>query len=369
MEDIVKSLKAYLYERTASPLIGAFTVSWLIINYRASIIILWGDNVDQIIENLDAFFGIKTYSLYYFQSDLYGWFTHGFLGPLTAVAFYFYIYPLISYPVYEHLLATRRKIKSIRIRSENARLLTVEESREINVKLAKIQSEFEQKEDDYRQQIKSLLESQDQKESTDNSDTKEDAPPSQVVHNTDGHLLPPLNLKYQLDPSEFLRVDSHPSKASKDPSKLKGTIEFNNFYIFKAHQLFAERQWELLPIEVQESVEKELTYIFETGLVSAVEVLRGEKGSPVEYRYNRHEIRESLPKFQKEILTLLKTFNEEVLLEALYKDFPNKSKSTIDFCINELKGKYYIHNYNKNDLEIVKISALGRKYLKTQRLR
>ena len=53
MGDIIKSIKAYLYDRAASPLIGAYITAWSIWNYRVFIII-FTDAVD--FKEVVAFF-------------------------------------------------------------------------------------------------------------------------------------------------------------------------------------------------------------------------------------------------------------------------------------------------------------------------
>jgi len=44
MDDIFKSIKAFLYDRVASPLFGAFVTAWSIWNYRVISILLSDEN-------------------------------------------------------------------------------------------------------------------------------------------------------------------------------------------------------------------------------------------------------------------------------------------------------------------------------------
>lgn len=46
-EDTVKSIKAYLYDKTVSPLCGAFIVSWLLWNHRFVLAIIFGDGIQE----------------------------------------------------------------------------------------------------------------------------------------------------------------------------------------------------------------------------------------------------------------------------------------------------------------------------------
>jgi len=42
--DILNSIKANLYERVTSPLVGTFLFSWIIFNWRIPIVLIWGDD-------------------------------------------------------------------------------------------------------------------------------------------------------------------------------------------------------------------------------------------------------------------------------------------------------------------------------------
>jgi hypothetical protein len=42
-DDAIKSIRAELYERVASPLLGSFIVSWLIWNYRLILLIFFDE--------------------------------------------------------------------------------------------------------------------------------------------------------------------------------------------------------------------------------------------------------------------------------------------------------------------------------------
>src|SRR4030067_2591020 len=82
-EEFRKSLKASLYERTASPIIGAFVSAWLLFNWKLCLIIAIAD--DTIYERL-AYIEKSPYidiwpNLYY---------------PIIAAVVFICFYPLVS---------------------------------------------------------------------------------------------------------------------------------------------------------------------------------------------------------------------------------------------------------------------------------
>lgn len=62
MNDIFKSLKAYLYDRSVSPLTGAFIMSWSVWNYRVFLTIFAGKEqaVESIFQQIDSLFKSST---------------------------------------------------------------------------------------------------------------------------------------------------------------------------------------------------------------------------------------------------------------------------------------------------------------------
>jgi hypothetical protein len=158
MEDIFKSIKAYLYDRATSPLMGGFIISWSVWNYRFFMVLLSGGDFtpEQKFEAIEKLFPSVVLTLCSLNLEVCGEFIHGFLIPALITAAYLYGYPLLAAPVYEHSLRKQQKLRAIKQKEEGQRLLSVEESRGLYKRLAEMQSKYETETDQYRKQVSAL---------------------------------------------------------------------------------------------------------------------------------------------------------------------------------------------------------------------
>ena len=158
MDDIFKSIKAYLYDRSASPLIGAFIVAWSIWNYRIFIAVFTGSEktTEEIFSQIDKLFSSFDFTLSSLSFNINGVLYHGLIMPSLITLSYIYIYPLLAKPVYEHSLRKQKELREIKQQEENNRLLSVEESREIYRRMSELQVEYSNDVDNYNKQISSL---------------------------------------------------------------------------------------------------------------------------------------------------------------------------------------------------------------------
>ena len=133
IDDIVNSVKAELYDRSVSPLMGSFNISWLLWNYKFILIVFANIEIEKKIQYLDN---------YYSASDtlitLY-W----LILPITTTIFYIFVYPEFATPVFKHARNKQRVIKEIKTQIEDETPLTKEEAREIRRQLALLQIEHE----------------------------------------------------------------------------------------------------------------------------------------------------------------------------------------------------------------------------------
>lgn len=160
MEDVIKSIKAFLYERTASPLFGAFTISWLVWNYRVIAILLDGHaTVAEKFSLLDTHFG-HTVQIAGHSYDVpyLGHLINGLAAPASLAAAYLYLYPIIAKPVYQHSLHKQKELRDIKQQEEGARLLSAEESRILQKEIEQLRSKADEEADQYRKRIASLTE-------------------------------------------------------------------------------------------------------------------------------------------------------------------------------------------------------------------
>ncbi|OUR88984.1 hypothetical protein A9Q92_01775 [Methylophaga sp. 42_8_T64] len=158
MDDILKSIKAFLYERTASPLFGAYVVAWSVWNYRSITILLSGENIDKKFSAIDKLYEPLTFTILNHPLSIYGELFHGVIIPIVATMLYIYLYPLLAVPVYEHSLKKQQELRKVKQKEENNRLLSIEESRELRKKIALLEVKIDEDTEGYRKQIKSLTE-------------------------------------------------------------------------------------------------------------------------------------------------------------------------------------------------------------------
>lgn len=129
MDDLIKSIKAHLYDRVSSPLVFSFLCSWAVWNYKIIIILLSGADPEKKFTQIEAL-PAKSY-LNHFMTDvppeLY-WLCIGFLGPLVTTLFYLLILPSFEAKALKISLEKSVKLKGIKLEAENATPIAHEES-------------------------------------------------------------------------------------------------------------------------------------------------------------------------------------------------------------------------------------------------
>ncbi|MDP2591649.1 hypothetical protein Q8W41_19325 [Vibrio splendidus] len=202
VNDIWTSVKAYLYERTSSPLLGALIIGWIAWNFK--ILMLFFSKADYAVKiwEVDHF-----YEQTFFMFRSYG-FEHWlfsnhvfcvFVMPAATAAFYIYVFPWFSYKVFNHSyqkqidLNNQKKVmqgSEIIDAEEKAEILGMYEeakleTRELTVKHRQEVERLEgqvatviQEKEEYRQQLNELLEKPFLKEDdkVDSSSTSKESP-------------------------------------------------------------------------------------------------------------------------------------------------------------------------------------------------
>lgn len=156
MDEILRSIRTYLYEKSVSPLAGAFVLAWLVLNYRVLVILFSGDAYTEKFEAIDQYFYISATENHIWVNFLVGRLLQGLLYPALLALAYIFLYPFVAAPVYAFSLVRRQKLREIRQQSENARLLTVEESRHLYKRLSEIEARYSEDIESYERQVSSL---------------------------------------------------------------------------------------------------------------------------------------------------------------------------------------------------------------------
>lgn len=163
MDDILKSLKAFLYERSASPLAGAYLVALFVINYRVLFILFSGDHYAA------NFFAIDTYWSSDFTSNEWinvipGKIWRLLLLPASFVFLYLYVYLLIADPVYKHSLDRKANRLRIKYKADETLPLSPEKARELWKRMADLQALYDKETTAYAEQVAALSRSIDERE-------------------------------------------------------------------------------------------------------------------------------------------------------------------------------------------------------------
>lgn len=134
LDDLAKTVKAQLYERVSSPLLGAFAISWVGWNYRFLFVLF------SSMPTAGKFTYIDNNIFDSYQTI----FLHGTLYPLLTTLSLIFIYPFPARFVYEYWRTRQRELKEIQQRIDDETPLTREEARELRHETLNARLEFEQ---------------------------------------------------------------------------------------------------------------------------------------------------------------------------------------------------------------------------------
>lgn len=137
IDEILKSAKAQISERIASPLIGSFSLSWCLWNYKFLVILFSNTSVSQTFSLVDSVAFPTTGSLV----------INGVLLPALTAVIYIFVYPYPARFVYEFTRRRQKEINEIRQRIEDETLLTIEESRKIRADIVQFEKKHQEEVD------------------------------------------------------------------------------------------------------------------------------------------------------------------------------------------------------------------------------
>lgn len=132
IEELTKSIKADLYERVASPLFGAFSISWIIWNWKFLLALTSSLKLEEKINFIDG-------TLYH------GWvqpFTTLFLAPLVSAVVFIFLYPIPAKYVFKHVKEVQKDLKVIKVNVEENTPLSQVEHNKLRQKVAALESSY-----------------------------------------------------------------------------------------------------------------------------------------------------------------------------------------------------------------------------------
>lgn len=142
IKDLSTSIKAALYEKVKAPILGTYTLSWLVYNWKGIIPFIFGGGVNGLslndrINNFDQYLHSDSlYSSLAGPSTLLGVRAEIFIIPALFTLITIFILPVAQNIVFRH--NEKFKAKSLKFKEENdsGLRLTIEQSREIRKELA-----------------------------------------------------------------------------------------------------------------------------------------------------------------------------------------------------------------------------------------
>jgi hypothetical protein len=149
MEDIFKNIKIQIIERTSSPLMGGFLISWCLWNYKFLIILASKNSVTVTFSLADkiAFPHWWSYLL------------SGLVFPIITCLIYIYAYPYPAKKVYTFWREKQKDLNEVKKRIESEVLLTIEESRQLRDAMSKMERDYLSKVDAQASEIRELKQS------------------------------------------------------------------------------------------------------------------------------------------------------------------------------------------------------------------
>lgn len=154
MEDLIKSMKAHLYDRIASPLSGALIISWCFWNYKVLLVIFSSEIIQYKLNFIDTFYA-QSFSSFLWTPDspMSNALINGMFGPICTAFVYILIYPIFSVPVYMFSLLVQKVYEGAKNWYQQGKLLTYTQSVELHRQISELEL---QKENEHKRYLASV---------------------------------------------------------------------------------------------------------------------------------------------------------------------------------------------------------------------
>ncbi|WP_264404004.1 ELKS/Rab6-interacting/CAST family protein [Vibrio owensii] len=133
LDDVVTSVKAYLYERAVSPLLGSLVISWCAWNYKFLLLLVSGLKYQEKLRLINVLYS-SDYEIYF----------QGLLFPFLTSMAYLFLFPYPSKWVYKFSLSRQKVLNDLKNEIQENELLTLEQSKAIRYQLAEAERQFEE---------------------------------------------------------------------------------------------------------------------------------------------------------------------------------------------------------------------------------
>lgn len=134
LEELSKTVKAQLYERVSSPLLGSFLIAWCGWNYKFVLVLISSMDAEKKLAYINAV-------LY---PSIYARLLEGFTYPLLTSLLLIFVYPLPARWIYSYSRRQQVLLKKLQQVIDEETPLSMEDARELRKSNSLIVSEFEQ---------------------------------------------------------------------------------------------------------------------------------------------------------------------------------------------------------------------------------
>ncbi|MFZ3433758.1 hypothetical protein [Vibrio harveyi] len=133
LTDATNSVKAYLYERAVSPLLGSLIISWCVWNYKFLFLLFSSLKYSE-----------KLRFIHVLYSSDYEVYLQGMLFPLLTSMVYIFVFPYPSQVVYRFSLHRQKILNDLKNELQENELLTLEQSKAIRSQLVDVEKQFDE---------------------------------------------------------------------------------------------------------------------------------------------------------------------------------------------------------------------------------
>ena len=140
------SIKAYLYERAVSPLLGSFIVSWCFWNYRFFFLAASDFKYTEKMAEIDRFYQLKeTHNLFWLVDwTVSNFWALGVVFPFITSMLYLFAFTYPAEWVYRFSLNRQKIMGDLKKEKQENELLTLEQSKSIRNQLAETEKQFDE---------------------------------------------------------------------------------------------------------------------------------------------------------------------------------------------------------------------------------
>lgn len=151
MENYINSFKAHLYDRTSNPVIGSFIFYWLICNYKFILVLFSDISLDEKYIEINELYPDTTIKIFEWDIPLY-FCENALLYPIVFTLIYIVIFPFFSQFLTWISIIHENRLK----RTQQKKLLTIEESRKLEEDIFNIEAKYYQVREENRKLKESL---------------------------------------------------------------------------------------------------------------------------------------------------------------------------------------------------------------------